>query len=453
MKVDLPHLLLAVDLGGSGTKIIGGIQGVGERALIMMPHCIEVKNPGELLFDLDFTEHNTWLKLEGVGYAVGNLAATKFNATNKLKPAKFTVAVPKLCAAIAVFSQLFKLPPKFNLSLTFVLPPAEWEQKTIVIERLQAALKDLDTPKGKIKPKLLSVSANPEGMGVLLGQEINLKDFANITVVMLGHRNASVLTTKFGVMNRPQSSDLGYHNFLKNIASKTGYEEEQLIKPVVEYKKIKIKIDKHEKYIFKKLSRRIDNPVDHSDDYYSNEQIDYDVNIRRQFIEKYQLEIFGNFQSVLKCSGSDLDIERTRLTDVIEKSIIDYTIKLTDWLGENMESGLDRLCLCGGTANFLLDEIKPFLLDRVKNKETERLLQHALLPEDPQSTLFLTDRYHDIYCLYLQLQKDTKTPINPINTPSAEIDTDSLSEEEYMIYVKRTCEYTTIVFKDDDDCN
>jgi hypothetical protein len=409
MKAELPHLLLAVDLGGSGTKIVGGIKGRdgGEKALIMMPHCIEVKNTAELLFDLDFTEHNTWLKLEGVGYAVGNLAATKFNATNKLKPAKFTVAVPKICAAIAVFSQIFKLPAKFNLSLTFVLPPAEWEQKTIVIERLQAALKDFETPKGKIKPKLLSISANPEGMGVLLGQGLDLKKFANITTVMLGHRNASVFATKFGVMSRPQTSDLGFQTILKDIASKTGYGLDELVKPVVDYKKDKSLIKSYNGFVSSSLSLKTI-PSDRFYDRNKNLEIDNDIDRYKKEISEYKLRLKNNFQSILKCSGADLELERNRLTDIIDKSAIEYTNKLKDWLDENMDSGLDRLCLCGGTSNFLLDEIKPFLLEQLIDKNEKRLLQHVPLSEDAKkiSELRLSDRYHDIYCLYLQLQKD-----------------------------------------------
>jgi hypothetical protein len=403
MKAESPHLLLAVDLGGSGTKIVGGVQGrEGDKALIAMPHCIEVKNPNELLFNLDFDQHDTWVKIGGMGYAVGNLAATKFNATNKLKPAKFTMAVPKICAAIAVFTQLFKLAAKFNLSLTFVLPPAEWEQKTIVIERLQAALKDLDTPRGKIKPKLLSISAYPEGMGVLLGQGLDLKKFANITVVMIGHRNASVFATKYGVMDRPQSSDLGFHIMLKDIASKTGYNLEELIGPVISYKRIKLSIETYEGFISNCLIKKINTPTE----YYSHRSIDSDIATYEKRLLELRLEIKNKFQSVLKCSGADGDLEKTRLIEIIDNSTIEYINKLTDWMDENMDSGLDRLCLCGGTSNFLLDEIKAHLIEKLIEKKETRLLQHFSLSEDAKEMLGYGDRYHDIYSLYLQLHKD-----------------------------------------------
>lgn len=404
MKSELPYLLLAVDLGGSGTKIVGGILGrEGAKALIAMPHCIEVKNPDELLFNLDFDQHNTWVKLDGVGYAVGNLAATKFNATNKLKPAKSTLAVPKICAAIAVFAQLFKLPAKFNLSLTFVLPPAEWEQKTIVIERLQAALKDLDTPRGKIKPKLLSISAHPEGMGVLLGQGLDLTRFANITVVMIGHRNASVFATKLSVMNRPQSSDLGFHTVLKNIASMTGYTLEELINPVVDYKKLKSQIATSNRSIASILNDKSTRDYSAPD----LRALDRDILATEKLISKADVAIKNSLQSVLKCSGIDRGLEQTRLIEAIDRSMIEYTHKLTDWLDENMDSGLDRICLCGGTSNLLIEEIKPHLIEKLIDKNERRFIQHSPLPEDAKKMLEDGDRYHDIYCLYLQLHKDT----------------------------------------------
>jgi hypothetical protein len=403
MKAELPHLLLAVDLGGSGTKIVGGIQGKegGEKAVIMMPHCIQVKNRDELLFDLDFTEHKTWVKIEGVGYAVGNLAATKFNATNKLKPAKFTTAVPKICAAIAVFTQLFRLPAKFNLSITFVLPPAEWEQKKIVIERLQIALKDFETPKGKIKPKLLSIFANPEGMGVLLGQGLDLKEFPNVTTIMLGHRNASIFTTKFSVMSHPQTSDLGFHTVLKDIGSKTGYKLDELILPIANCMS-GISYLKSCKKIMEEHIAKLEIETGHKE----QKRLHVIVDEGKKHISSTELKLNNHFQSLLKCSGIDRDIEKNILIETIDKSMLDYTTKLIDWLGENMDSKLSRICLCGGTSNFMIDEIKPFLYEQLIDKNEKWLLKHAPLPENAKKISGLTDRYHDIYCLYLQLQKD-----------------------------------------------
>ena len=116
-----------------------------------------------------------------------------------------------------------------------MLPPAKWENRTFVIERLQAAMEELDTPCGRIKPKLVSISPFPEGMGILLGQNVDIKDVLTMTVVMLGFRNASVFTSSNGTVNRPHPSDLGFNDLLKEIAGKTGYHIGAMTEPVFKH--------------------------------------------------------------------------------------------------------------------------------------------------------------------------------------------------------------------------
>ena len=400
MKTELPHLLLAVDLGGSGTKIVGGIQGKdGVKVSLMMPHCVEVKDPNELLFNFDFDEHNTWVKIDGIGYAVGNLAANKYNATNKLKPAKFTTAAPKICAAIAVFTQLFKLPAKFNLSITYVLPPAEWEQRTIVTERLQSALKDLETPRGKIKAKLVLYVPEPEGKGILLGQQIDLKsvEYA-VTVIMLGYRNASVLSSTKGGVARPNTSDLGFSDLLKSITGKTGYKIDDIILPVFKYNKHQKDLASYTDYCTDVRTRaRNYNSLSYTSDR------DIIATFEQQIIDtKEELSLVLN--PLLRCSGTDRQEELDNFIKSIDSADKEYWAKLTDWLDETMPNQSSYICLSGGTANYFKDELESYAKNKIVSYNEDRLRWHTKV--DAAKELNVSDdRYNDIYVLWTVLRK------------------------------------------------
>ena len=348
------HLLLAIDLGASGTKIVGSIVGeAGCKAGLMTPHCIEVD--GALDREPLFDRHNVWVKIGAKSYAVGNLAHIKYEATNKLKPAKFTTAVPKICAAIAVAAQAFALPAKFDLSISFVLPPAEWEQASIVIERLQTALKDLETPKGKIKPRLLNITPYPEGTGILLGQDLDLKNILGaVTVVMLGFRNASVLSSTKGVIARPNTNDLGFHDLLMSITSKSGYKIDDIIEPVVYYKQTK-----DSKWL---------NPI-------------------------------------LRCTGADRQTELDGLIQSIDSADKEYWTKLTDWLDEAMPNHSSFVCFSGGTTNYFKSDLEQYAKTKMEYDEN-RLRWHTKV-ELPKNCGMSDNRFNDIYILWSELNKST----------------------------------------------
>ena len=400
MKTELSHLLLAVDLGGSGTKIVGSIQGKeGLKVSLMPPHCAEVTDRNELLSNLDFDEHNTWINFEDKSYAVGNLAAVKYSAINKLRPAKFTFAVPKICAAIAVFAQLYKLPSKIDLSLTFVLPPTEWEHKQIVIDRLQSALKDLDTPRGKIKVKLRLIAAQPEGMGILLGQDIDLKSVDNpVTVIMLGYRNASVLSSKKGVIARPNTCDLGFSDLLKSIESKTGYQIDDIILPVFNY-------NKHRKDIASLSENHINTLMklekyNHLS-YASDRKIASDY---EQQIIDVKDQLFLALNPLLRCSGNDRQAELDNLIKSIDSANDEYWTKLTDWLNETMPNQSSYICLSGGTANYFRDDLESYAKNKMPSYHEDRLHWHTKV--NAAKILNVSgDRFDDIYVLWTLLNK------------------------------------------------
>jgi hypothetical protein len=397
MKNQTAHLFLAVDLGASGTKIVGSVSGRPEcKALLMKPHCFTVSSRELLPLNPNFDEHSTWIEFGEEHYAVGNLAEIKFNATNKLKPAKFTTAVPKICAAIGIFAQKLSLPDKFNLSLSFVLPPAEWEHRNIVIERLKAAIKNLGTPRGKIKVKLLQVNPYPEGMGILLGQNLEIEKNGIMTVVMLGFRNTSILSSDSGIVNRPHTSDLGFYELLKNIAGKTGYKIEDMIKPVFDYRRYKIHIEDYTGWLVDS-QQELANIA--TSNYSKRSLIEADIKKYHEQIKEFKLSIEEALSGLLRCSGTDREVELECLTKSIDIATDEYWLKLSGWLEEMMPSQSFTICLSGGTANYFTEELKKIMYDKLSYKD-ERMMRFHSIVKPPDSLKVYNDRFNDIYSLW-----------------------------------------------------
>lgn len=401
MKQKVPYLLLAIDFGASATKAIGSLVGTREDCitLSMSPHCIEVDNNSSLIPDPDFDEHQSWVTIEGKSYALGNLAATKFNSSLKVKPLKFTSAVQKACAVISVFAQKFQLPEKFNLSLAFVLPPAEWEHRQTIVDRMAAAVQDLITPRGKIKPKLLSLSPFQEGMGVLLGQELNPKEIATITVVMVGFRNTSIFTANYGSVGGSQTSDLGFHHLLKEIAGKTGYRIEDLIEPVFNYTYFKRQIAEYTCLI----ANCEQSLKDFSGfDYERRGHLQLELEASNQKINEYQSESELTFNSLLRNSGADRSAEVEMLIRSIEKEQTNYSTKIKDWLSEMMPSESNLILMSGGTIEYLDEDFKAFLQAKIVKKDRLQLRTHLAIhiPENIRFKTVSKERFADIYSLW-----------------------------------------------------
>jgi hypothetical protein len=400
MKQKVPHLLLAIDFGASATKAIGSLVGTEDCiTLSMSPHCVEVDDSSLLTPNPDFGEHQSWVTIEGKSYALGNLATTKFNSSLKVKPLKFTSAVQKACAVISIFAQKFRLPERFELSLTFVLPPAEWDHKQTIAARIKAAVKDLITPRGRIKPKLLSLSPFPEGMGVLLGQGLNLKEIATITVVMVGFRNTSIFMANYGSVNGSQTSDLGFHNLLKEVAGKTGYRIEDLIEPVFNYNYFKKQIATHTRQIVDcEQSLR-----DFSGfDYNRREQLKLELETFNRKLTEFQIESELVFNPLLKNSGEDRVAEVDMLISAIEKENISYLVRVKDWLSEMMPSRADLILLGGGTVEYLDEDFQSFLQSKIVEKSRAKLRTHLTIniPKGIKFSSVSKERFADIYSLW-----------------------------------------------------
>ncbi len=314
-KQAYPEVTLTLDFGGSGTKGIAQIRGGRTTAIWMEPAVIEATRTSltfqtRNLGNAD-PENTAWVGIGGDYRAVGYLARSTYSATPGLKPRKYELALYKTLAAVWVIKQKFKLPESFDISLALLLPPGEFEDSALLKPMLRDALAEFDTPTVKVSTNLIGYECFPEGGGIYAmyckntGEAIRRKVIA---LVMLGYRNASVMISRRGILNRGKTANLGMAKMVDLVIERTsGLAAEDLMKAITSA---------------------------------GNEP---------------KPQHFHNIYS----SSNHRDTEIEKIISAVHSSRAEYAIALTNWLKEVLPSQneLDEVIICGGTADYLREEL------------------------------------------------------------------------------------------------
>lgn len=351
-------LNLSVDLGGSCTKLIGGVNFEKRVALTMEPNLAQV--PQEILNNVMGLENanledRVWVEVEGKTYAVGYLANALTVTNPQLTALKSTMAIPKILGAVWVLKEKLQLSNYLSLNLSCLLPPGEINDREKLRTELQRVFNQgIDTPTGKLTPKLSYYSCLAEGSGIYLlhrakkGKE--LVNSAIVAVIMLGYRNASVMVFRRGIVNEHQTTELGYVRLIKGMVKQlSGQTIEKLTPAIAQY--------------------------------------------RKTGSERY-------LHSILL--SSDKHEELGQIKQVLEISQKSYEFDLLNWLCEVLPIDVEEVVLCGGTSDD--PSIKAKLFEHFEDK---RIYLHAQveLPADVQARE-LGNRFGDVWCLwdYMNLQ-------------------------------------------------
>jgi hypothetical protein len=355
-------LHVSIDYGASSTKVFFGLTASAYEVLIMPPHSIELDK--SLLpppsTDTNY-ENRAWVGIEDRYYAVGNLAKTTYSAIAPKKPLKVESLLQKTCAVIYIAAQVLGLEKKFGLVLNYVLPPGELgnsSNRDLLTTDLKNVLKLFDTPSGKMRVRLISCGGYPEGMGLLLFHRKHFPESADRSVglFMIGYRNASMFTSRKGVVGDYQSNDLGFNFYLKQITSRSaGYDLDDLIEPIHKYQQ----------------------PTD-------------EVYLRK----------------ILRAKDKERqEIELSDLKELITASRSYYWTMLRTWIDECLDSDIDRVIICGGTADYLRRELETHLKPKfpsIMNGKSELYFHSSInLPGSVQSK-GMGFRLADVYCLWLE---------------------------------------------------
>lgn len=339
-------MVMAIDFGGSSTKVIGAGGESARKALVMEPDAIEL--PRELVEEPGFgkvaIEDRAWVTVNGKYHAVGEHARALSRANPRLNSPKVETGVCKTLAATWALARYGRLPSSSRLRLCCVLPPGEYEDRERFRVKLESALSSFETPTGRLNVTLEEFNCKPEGAGVymnharLRGKELS----GEVSTVMLGYRNASVMNFRKGKLNSSATSRLGFSRLLDGVVSRTsGYGREEIAPGVARYLETG----------------------------------------REEYLKVILL-------------SDEPDAELERLKEAIALAGKKYERELSDWLKENVSRGSGEVLACGGTADYL----KKSLYERFEGKE---LYLHGGVELPPDiAALGMGNRFADIWIMW-----------------------------------------------------
>jgi hypothetical protein len=243
------NLLVSIDVGGSGTKIIYQFAGWSRpQYFLMSPHVEEITRA-----DFQRYQDSQWwtgeprplqqayLQWKDSIFVVGDFA-TEFAAIDRIHERKYENALYKVLAAVGVIlqkngvnSKKPKSPKaKIMLSLAFLLPWNEYNDHQRFFSQLQQMFKAFKF-RGQSWDITLSDNflCRPEGAGLLAihtkKQGVNWIQSHKIAILMLGHRNTTLLYFDYGFRKVADSPLLGFCVFLDHVISRVSWiQREQL---------------------------------------------------------------------------------------------------------------------------------------------------------------------------------------------------------------------------------
>lgn len=313
-----PSMILTLDFGGSGLKGIVQTADGTPQALYMEPEVcpanlssLREKTEGNL--GSAYPENIAWVGALGEYRAVGYLAASRYNANAGLSRKKYESALYKILAAIWVAKEKLKLQSKVRVALALLLPPGEFEDSELLLQMLKEALPEFLTPTGTMSCTLTSYECFPEGGGIYLNYCKQVGEAIKrsvIAVVSVGYRNASVLVSRRGVVDKGKTTNLGMVRLVELVMERTsGLNAQSLVSAIAAAGN-----DLSAKHFWKLATS-------------SNQAA------RQAEVDK--------------------------MISAIEKSRLEYAIALTSWLSEVLpgKEELDEVIICGGTADYLKKEL------------------------------------------------------------------------------------------------
>lgn len=345
-------LNVSVDLGGSKTKVIGGTSFKKRVVLTMEPSLAQV--PRSILNNVMGLENanledKVWLEVEDKIYAVGYLGKVLTVSNPQLTALKSTTAIPKILGVIWVLKERLKLSNDLRVNMSCLLPPGEIkDREKLEVELKQVFSEGINTPTGKLTPKLNYFNCLAEGSGIyMLHRAKKGKELVNasvVAVVMLGYRNASVMVFRRGIINEYQTTELGFAHLIKSMVKQlSGQTIERLTPSMVKYRETGSEVPLH---------------------------------------------------SLLLSDNNSLELEEIKKASQVSQEGYEY--ELSNWLSEVLPSDIEEVILAGGTSDDPL--IRAKLLHYFSDKKVY-LHAQVELPPDVEA-LGLGNRFGDVWCLW-----------------------------------------------------
>ncbi len=232
----MSNLIVSFDPGASLTKIVYELATEGKPCLMTMePEMLKLPQSSIDAYmssrkGLESSKpvDEAWVSCAVDGdtqCTVVGFLARQFSASARLDKLKYETSIDKALAVIGAIAQHNKLPNRFSLSLTSLLPYGEYQNRQAFEEQLRVALKDFKFRGQRLRVKLERFECLPEGAGLaMIRQRQNGKEWFNsqsIAVLMFGHRNTSLLLFERGKMTAGYTNGLGFHQMVKRVIERT----------------------------------------------------------------------------------------------------------------------------------------------------------------------------------------------------------------------------------------
>lgn len=220
-------LQVLVDYGHSLTKVVFSVHGRIDY-LFMQPALTSplMKEQLQLLKLHNANaepEDAAWLELENEIRAVGS-AAENFGGDTGADERKERRAAFKTLAVLGAIQERADLPQQFEAHIGLLLPMTEFVDALRVCQKIQDAAAQFSFRDRSLTLSIPLCKPYPEGFGLFLGRrsELSLQNIApdsrTFLILMLGHRNASILVFQNG-QPQPGKSTSNGPGFREAIAS------------------------------------------------------------------------------------------------------------------------------------------------------------------------------------------------------------------------------------------
>lgn len=214
--VGTPTIHLAGDIGASASKFFYRVQ-PGQTVPIWMNAAVANGLTDAALPSLNAggrPQDSTWLQLDDEIVLVGE-SAKAFIETTSISANKSDKAAYKIAAALGVVSELEQFPSRYQAFVWLPLPLTEIRTREQIATKLNRICEQGFVCRGKQQQIQLIIKFFPEGFGLYLNRKKQLDSIdqaitqRRTLILMMGHRNLSVLCFEGGSLRASRSNSDG----------------------------------------------------------------------------------------------------------------------------------------------------------------------------------------------------------------------------------------------------
>ncbi len=194
--------LLSCDNGLSSSKVLWTEPG-GRTSLLLLPSEMKYVRSEDLIdrgLKAGTPDSDAWIEtIDGELIAVGQ-KAKNLRGQPPLTQTKYQPSIAKILACVGIVGEKLGLNRTIRIGLGTLLPYAEYQDRESFAALLRQNLRDFKFRGKKVAVELEELYIQPEGAGIASSWHYNHPAFENenVLVVMLGHRDVSLLPFEMG---------------------------------------------------------------------------------------------------------------------------------------------------------------------------------------------------------------------------------------------------------------